>query len=440
MGRAANLTLATLLILVLAASAPLARAQPILSSAAAGSSPASVETGLAIATDPHITAMLAQVDPGVLYQTVGDLSGEWPAMVGGQPYTIITRHTASGEPLVKATQYAGERLEALGLEVEYHTWRDGTPPNVIGELRAPDGAAGAEQSLIICGHLDDLPSTGLAPGADDNASGSAGVLAAAAILSQYAWTCDLRFALWTGEEQGLLGSRTYAARARSRGEEILAIVNLDMIAYNSDTLPVIDLHADSSLPETVALAGLFDTVVDAYGVELQPDILVNDSLRWYSDSWSFVEQGYAGILAIEDHDDFNRYYHTSSDRLATLDMAYYSEVVRAAIGTMAHAGCFPLGGLAGRVRDASTGAGIAGAAVTLADPLGITYAAGSDAAGAFALEAMAGLYTATVTAPGFLPIAVRGTVVPTGTVATLDLVLAPIGPLPWQIYLPVVSR
>ncbi len=440
MSKAAGLTFAALLLLVLAAGAPLAQAQPALSTPAPQSSRAPVEPRQAVGTDPHIAAMLAQVDTAALRQTVGDLSGEWPATVDGQSYTITTRYTESGEPLFMATQYAGEHLEALGLEVEYHTWRAGTPPNVIGELRAAEGAAGAEEAIILCGHLDDMPPAGPAPGADDNASGSAAVLAAAAILSDYAWTCDLRFALWTGEEQGLLGSRAYAALARSRGDEILAVVNLDMIGYNSDAFPAIDLHADSSLPATVALANLFDSAAGAYGLDLEPEILVDDWLRKYSDSWSFVEQGYAGILAIEDDYDFNPEYHTADDRLALFDEAYYAEFVRAAIATVAHAGCFPQGTLRGEVQDSRTEVGIPGATVTLEDSLGITYTISTDGTGAYALEAMAATYTATVAAPGYLPVAVGGTVVPTGTVASLDVVLVPIGSQRWQIYLPVVFR
>lgn len=421
MSKAAVLTLAVLLALVLAASAPLVRAQP------------------ALATDPHVAAMLARVDPAALYQAVGDLSGEWPATIGGEPYTIRTRHTTSSEGLLKATQYAGERLEALGLEVEYHTWAAGTPPNVIGEL---PGAGGAEEAIILCGHLDDMPAGPEAPGADDNASGSAAVLAAAAILSEYTWTCDLRFALWTGEEQGLLGSRAYAARARSSDDQILAVVNLDMIAYNSAEFPapVLDLHADSTLPETVDLAHLFDGVVDAYGLALEPKVMVDDSLRTRSDSWAFVEQDYPAILAIEDYDDFSPYYHTVADRLSTLDLAYYAEFVRAVIATVAHAGCFPRGGLMGHVYDASTEAAIPGAAVTLEDSLGITYAVSSDGTGAYALEAMAGVYTATVSPPGYLPGLLGGVVVPTDTIGIQDLALTPIGPLDWRIYLPFVGH
>ena len=59
------------------------------------------------------------------------------------------------------------------------------------------------------------------------------VLVAADILSQYRWGCTLRFAFWTGEEQGLLGSAAYAQRSRNQSENIAGVLNLDMIAWNT---------------------------------------------------------------------------------------------------------------------------------------------------------------------------------------------------------------
>ncbi|NLF11865.1 MAG: M28 family peptidase [Anaerolineaceae bacterium] len=242
--------------------------------------------------------------------------------------------------------------------------------------------------------------------------------------------------------EGAAGQQGLCRAARSSDDQILGVVNLDMIAYNSAEFPapVLDLHADSTLPETVDLAHLFDGVVDAYGLALEPKVMVDDSLRTRSDSWAFVEQDYPAILAIEDYDDFSPYYHTVADRLSTLDLAYYAEFVRAVIATVAHAGCFPRGGLMGHVYDASTEAAIPGAAVTLEDSLGITYAVSSDGTGAYALEAMAGVYTATVSPPGYLPGLLGGVVVPTDTIGIQDLALTPIGPLDWRIYLPFVGH
>ncbi len=294
----------------------------------------------AIQPDPLVQAMMDQVSATVVYSYTGGLSGEWPVLVGGAPYTITTRHTDSGVPVQKATQYVGERLAARGLNVEYHTWRTGKPPNVIGER---PGLTHPENIYIICAHLDDMPSAPPAPGADDNASGAVAVLIAADILTQYQWGCTLRFAFWTGEEQGLQGSAAYAQRCYNRGENILGVINLDMIAWNTPaSSPDMDLHAKSSIPATLALAQLFADVIDAYDLNLIPEIIANGTGA--SDQASFWSYGYTAILGIEDYypgyHDFNPRYHTANDRLQYLDMAYYTDFVKAALATFVHlSGC-----------------------------------------------------------------------------------------------------
>ncbi|MEJ2212342.1 MAG: M28 family peptidase [Anaerolineae bacterium] len=278
---------------------------------------------------PRVQAIIDQVKRSTVYQYTGDLSGEWPAQVGGAPYTIATRNTYSGTPVQKATEYAGDYLSARGLDVEYHTWQSGRPPNVIGELTS---YSNPDEILMICGHLDDMPSGSVAPGADDNASGSVAVLLAADLFSQYPWTCSLRFALWTGEEQGLLGSAAYAQRAYARGENIQGVLNLDMIAYNTGgSTPGIDLHADQAdVPQSMVLAQLFADVVTAYGLDLVPEIVASGSGA--SDHASFWDYGFTSILGIEDFSDFNPYYHTTNDLLANTDLTYYTEFVKAASG------------------------------------------------------------------------------------------------------------
>jgi hypothetical protein len=291
-----------------------------------------------IQPDSLIQLLIDQVDSGAVYSYTGDLSGEWPVLVGGEWDTIVTRHTGSGESIQKATQYVGEHLEDLGLNVEYHQWGEPTYPNVIGEL---PGLVSPDSIVIICGHLDDMPSGPVAPGADDNASGSVAVLVAADILTQYDWAYTLRFALWTGEEQGLLGSHAYANRSYNWGENIIAVLNLDMIAYNTiGSNPDIELHAESTIPPTLDLAQLFADVVDAYGLDLIPEI--NPNGIGASDHASFWSYGYTAILGIEDFSDFNPRYHTTDDRLQYLDMGYFVEFVRACVGTFAHMNGGPL--------------------------------------------------------------------------------------------------
>ncbi len=84
--------------------------------------------------DPEIQAMMDQVISSTVYQYDGGLSGEWPVTVGGQPFTIVTRNTYSGLPIQKATEFVGEHMTDLGMDVEYHIWNSSRPPNVIGEI------------------------------------------------------------------------------------------------------------------------------------------------------------------------------------------------------------------------------------------------------------------------------------------------------------------
>jgi hypothetical protein len=375
--------------------------------------------------DPLIQMMIDQVESTDVYSYTGGLSGEWPVDIGGEPYTIVTRNTNSGTPIEKATQYAGEQLAALGLDVEYHQWSGPTYPNVIGEL---PGLVNPDDIYIIGGHLDDMPSSGPAPGADDNASGSVATLLAAKIMTQFEWGCTLRFALWTGEEQGLLGSHAYAQRAYNAGENILGYLNLDMIAWNTlNSSPDIDLYADPSLPPTVELAELFADVVAAYNLDLIPQVI--PSGMGASDHASFWNYGYTAILGIEDYDgdDFNPYYHTSNDLLEHLDLDYYTDFVKASLATFAHmSGCLIPGGIGtlnGTVTAAEGGAPIEGATVLAEDEQGYTFPATTDPSGFYSRTLVAGTYTATASAYGYLPAEVSGIEVVTDTVATVDFAL-----------------
>ena len=114
------------------------------------------------------------------------------------------------------------------------------------------------------------------------------------------------------------------------------MVNLDMIAFNSDDEPVIDLYGRTAVDGSLELTRLFSDVVGVYGLNLFPERF---SDRWpinASDQWSFLEQGYPAFLAIEDMHDSTPEYHQATDRLATLDLDYYADFTRAAIAAVAH--------------------------------------------------------------------------------------------------------
>ncbi len=362
-----------------------------------------------IEPNPIIQGMIDQVTETEVYTYDRQLAGELPVWVDNAWYTISSRHTYSGTPIQKTTSFVGQHMADLGLEVEYHTWGGSTYPNVIGEIT---GLIDPDEIFIIGGHIDDVSGS---PGADDNASGSVATLLAADILSQYHWGCTLRFAFWTGEEQGLKGSEVYAERAFNNGENILGYLNLDMIAWNTiGSQPYINLSYLNSIPQSYQLAQLYGNVIDTYRIKLLTRF-VNG--MWGSDHNSFWDYDFNSILAIEDDvgDDFNPYYHSSADTPAHTDPAYFTNFVKSSIATYAHmSDCLlpdGVGALDGMVTDTETGSPLPGAVVGVEDDQEHDYSDTTNMSGYYTMTLPADTYTVTASLDGYVSSVVTTTVI-----------------------------
>ncbi|MBW2530758.1 MAG: M20/M25/M40 family metallo-hydrolase [Deltaproteobacteria bacterium] len=117
------------------------------------------------------------------------------------------------------------RLTELGLEVELATYASGV--NVIGRLEGSDPAG----EVILSAHYDHVPDC---PGADDNASGVAGVLEAARALTTSAFSNTLIVACWDEEEWGKVGSTAFVEGLTAGGEDVLLSLVFEMIGYRSE--------------------------------------------------------------------------------------------------------------------------------------------------------------------------------------------------------------
>jgi hypothetical protein len=291
----------------------------------------------AVTPKSQVYAMLSQVNQSSLYTSVGDFSGEWPTTINGSAYTLSTRYTLANTPIKKATLLAWEKFTAMDLTTwyDYYYIRDLERRNVLAQQT---GLTQPDRVFMLTAHLDSTSNSPytLAPGADDNASGSVALLTIANILRQYQFGCTLRYALFTGEEQGCLGSIAYASDPDPGS--IQAVLNLDMLGYNTpDSAATIELHTRYANEGDLAIAYLFRDVISAYQIPLTPKIL-QDGLS-FSDHSPFWDRGYAAILAIEDWDDHTPYYHTTNDQLKNLNMPYYTNFTKAALATFAHMGC-----------------------------------------------------------------------------------------------------
>ena len=288
--------------------------------------------------DPRIQAMIFGVERDPLANLIAGLSGENPVTINGNPYTILTRYSYAGIPINKATAYTEEYLRNLGLETDFEYYEPfvGTEwRNVIAEQ---PGLTQPQKIILLTAHIDsrsEIPMS-YAPGADDNATGTAGLLIAANVLSQYPFEYTIRYVLFTGEEQGHYGSLDYAAQQRALGANIRAVINLDMIGYNSDASPVYEMHIrpSSIYPEDWEIATTLRDVVNIYSLGLTTQI-VQDSW-WISDHDSFWDYGYPAVWVFEDYENFNPYYHTTNDQIESVNKPYVRDIVRAAVGAAAH--------------------------------------------------------------------------------------------------------
>jgi hypothetical protein len=408
----------------------------IFSFTTAAAAPASLpET---VVYNPIVADIIAQVTTPTLAYELAGLTGERPVTVAGTAYTITTRNLLETESLLMATRYVYEQFSETGLDVTYHEyeWGDYRWRNVVAEKR---GLVDAGEIYLITAHLDDMPEGPLAPGADDNASGSVAVMMAARLLATHSFAYTVRFVLFTGEEYGLLGSDAYAADCAARGERIRGAINLDMIGYNIGR-PVYDVYAlsgdDPGAPESRHLAELFSDVTALYDLDLVPRSMAIDfyPLVGGSDQWSFLDRGYPAILVSENFSggEFNPHYHQISDTLSILDLDYCADLTRASIATMAHlAQVLPsddVGRLSGVVYDRATDQPISDTTVAAFWPTyHYTFTALTDAGGIYSMSLPAGGYAlaALPPYPEYYPAAVTVTIAVGGAV-TQNLALEPL--------------
>lgn len=188
--------------------------------------------------------------------------------------------------------------------------------------------------LIICGHYDSTSPAAtrqtLAPGADDNASGTAAVIEAARILASFPLDFTVRFIAFSAEEWGLWGSRDYAARARAAGESIIGVINLDMIAY-ANAMPE-DLEVIVNGPSQWLAERLLAAAALYAGLPAKKTV---DSSFVYSDHSPFWDHGYRALLAIEDNPLQNPHYHRTTDTIDTLNFEFFVASARASLALLA---------------------------------------------------------------------------------------------------------
>lgn len=265
------------------------------------------------ALDPLTSELLGQLSQDSFVATLTFLSG------------LPTRHSLSAG-FRQAADHVAAVLTDGGFSVSRPsiTVGSGSSSNVVADL--PGTGESPRGVVLMTAHLDSINIAGgpsaPAPGADDNGSGSAGVLEMARVLRSRSWRHDLRVILFGGEEEGLHGSRQYvAALPAAERSRIRAVLNLDMVGRLNTAAPTVLLEG---APRSAAMINDLATAAAT-----ATTLVVETSLNPFaSDHVPFLDAGIPAVLTIEGADSANHDIHSDRDVLATVTPALAMQILR----------------------------------------------------------------------------------------------------------------
>jgi hypothetical protein len=306
---------------------------------------------------PNIHDLMKRIDPKHLRATVEKLS------------SYPTRNTSTAGCVEAAEWLAGEYRKIPRLQVE--VWKYIIPKGrrVPEEKEVPEVVAilpgKTDRRILVGGHFDTINlqaqdiNAGRAPGANDDASGTALALELARVMAPYEWNQTLVFCGFSGEEQGLNGSRALAQRAKKEGWNLEAVLSNDIVggSQNRDGMKdhaTVRLFSEEFDPTPVAperlphnsreLARLSEWVCrrDLKGFKVKL-VLRRDRFQRGGDHTSFTESGFTAVRFCEMVEDFTR-QHNADDTIDGMNFDYLANVARSNLVTfvsLANAGPVP---------------------------------------------------------------------------------------------------
>ncbi len=235
---------------------------------------------------------------------------------------------------------------------------------VVNVVAVQKGTRHPNNYIIMSGDIDSRisdPNNAIddAPGANDNASGMAGVLEAARVLSQYSFNNSIVYAGLSGEEQGLFGGKGLAEYAKEQQWNIIGVLNNDMIGNTEGIDGVKDNRSFRIFSEPTPVTEtqqqrrarrfyggevdgvsrqlaryVYQTTVD-YMPEMNPMMIYRlDRFGRGGHHRPFNDAGFAGIRIMEAHENYNQQHQdlriengiNYGDRLEHVDMAYVKKL------------------------------------------------------------------------------------------------------------------
>ncbi|WP_374274629.1 M20/M25/M40 family metallo-hydrolase [Brevundimonas sp.] len=247
----------------------------------------------------------------------------------------------------------GGCLEVMYIGREYTGERVPEPTEIISVVAIQRGTADPNRHVLIGGHLDSrvtdvMNFTDDAPGANDDASGVAGAIEAARVLSTQRFPGSIVYVAFSGEEQGLVGARFVAEHAREQNWRLIGVLNNDMIgnirgitgAIDNGTARIFSEGPRVTESETEArqrrftggeidspsrnLARYIDGVADRYIANLDTQLVYRlDRFGRGGDHRSFNDLGFPAVRVMETLENYDRQHQD----LRTENGVAYGDVI-----------------------------------------------------------------------------------------------------------------
>ena len=217
------------------------------------------------------------------------------------------------------SMYEDTYVEPFEFQVDEET-RQGS--NVVGYVEGTDQP---DRSIVVTAHFDHLGVQGgeIYNGADDNASGTAGLLMLAEYFSANPVGHSLIFAAVDGEEGGLRGARHFVSDPPVPLANMALNVNLDMISHNDSVLYVAGGYHTESLRSVLDEVAAESAITLLQGHD-SPNLPPGDDWTLASDHGPFHQAGIPFVyFGVEDHPD----YHQASDTFETINQQFFLNAV-----------------------------------------------------------------------------------------------------------------
>ena len=203
-----------------------------------------------------------------------------------------------------------------------------------------------EKLIMVCAHYDCImnskeDSVSRAPGANDNGSGVSAIIEIARILAYENLRHFVQFVFFSGEEQGLLGSISYAKYIKESNMDLYRLINLDMIGYPFFAPNTVIIERDNNTnvkhnqvrkndTESIEFGDMMKNIASAVGLQFHLDSIYD------SDYEPFEAKGYVVIGAYDGSADpiKNPHYHSSSDLPENIDWDYLTSVTKLVLATV----------------------------------------------------------------------------------------------------------